>query len=331
MSRTTRTTVGIDVGFGDTKVATQRHTHIIPTIIGPAVDVAYKSDLNGMSYEGDMVLEVSGDRLFVGDLARRQSPHPRSPIGRERDLEYVKHMVYTALYAANVNGHVDLVTGLPVIWFSDADSLAAHLQGCHTYAVNRSPQDVDINVHVIPQPFGAIFNRMIDRNGRLTDQDNLARKTVAVVDVGAGTSDFAVSAELEYIEKLSGSIDVAMSAVYEQLQRVLLKDPYRMALDIRAVEKACRRGWLNIAGVKTDISTIIDASAKPVAKLVTDWMTTRWGNGRQFAKIIMTGGGAHILGEHIRNVYPQIRPVSQNSQTANVFGFWKLAMLQSRQ
>lgn len=321
---------GIDAGYGYTKALAEDRAVVFPSVAGPAIEISYRSDLNG-KHADDMTLEAQGQRTFVGDLARRQSPTPRSPLGRQRDLGFVLTLARAALYRLGLTtGEIHMTTGLPVEWYADHAALATVLRGRHVYSVNGAPCDTTITPHVVPQPFGALFREMIDADGVLADPDHLRTARVAVVDIGAGTTDYAVSDALEFIQAQSGSIPIAAAAIYQHLQRILAAEPYQLDLDLRAVEAATRAGgWVSVAGSRVNIASHVQEATAAVARPVLDWMTEKWGNGRQFDRILVAGGGAHLLAAAIRESYPHAVEVA-DAQMANVTGFYRLALLRSR-
>lgn len=321
--------IGVDVGYGNTKAAYNGQTALFPSITGPAVRIGYRSDLSRNGHD-DMVMEHAGERLFIGDLARRQSPSPRSPLGRERDMAFVQQLALAAIYAGGVRtGDVNLVTGLPVAWYEDHAALAAALQGEHTYTINDEPVQITIPApHVIPQPFGTLYGQMI-HDARVTDPHGYAHAIVAIVDIGDGTTDFVVSKGLEYIQPLSGSIDVAAAQIYEHVRRALQTE-HSATYTRREVEVLIHsRQTLRIAGQDVDLAPLITAALDAVASRITDWMGEHWGNARQFEHLLVTGGGANLLAADVRHAYPFATRVD-GPQMANVCGFEELAALRNR-
>jgi plasmid segregation protein ParM len=282
---------------------------------------------------GDMLMEIGGQKLFVGDLARRQSNAPRSPLGRERDLEFVKVMALAGLFSVGIhNANVNLVTGLPVAWYTDHDALEDALAGAHSYAVNGEPCEIDIqSVRTIPQPFGTLYREMI-QDGIATDPHGYAHATVAIVDIGDGTTDFVVSKALEYMQHdsgLSGSIDVAAAEIYRHVQQQL-REHHQAEYARREIEALLHtRSSVRIAGEEVSLTEFVAPALDFVAHQILDWMSEHWGNARQFEYLIITGGGANLLAKDIREAYP-FSTRTGSPQIANAAGMAELAALHAR-
>ena len=322
--------IGLDVGYGYTKAVSTHETAVILSMLGPAIDLTYHSDLSANGH--GITLELNdGQRLFVGERARMQSPNPRAPLARQRDAGFVRLMALAAMHEVGLAaGEVHLVTGLPVQWYVDHETLEQALVGRHTFAVNGAPRDIEVvSCKVVPQPFGTFYRAMIDARGVLTDPLHLKTGDVAVVDVGTLTSDFAWSEALAYRETRSGSIPVATAEILRGVQRILRDDPYRLDLELAEVERDVRQGYTVITGNRVRLADLTARAAAPVADKILDAARDLWGDARRLSALLVTGGGGALLFDRLHAVYPHARLVD-SPQTANAEGFHRLGLLQMR-
>jgi plasmid segregation protein ParM len=171
---------------------------------------------------------------------------------------------------------------------------------------------------VVPQPFGSLFNVILDPDGRIVNE-SLARGRVGVIDVGTFTTDYVLVDTLRYVERGSGSISTAMSRAYQLISRSLL-DTFGLDLRMHEVDRAVRCGHVSVFGEQRDIQWLVDPAVEAVAEEVLAQARTLWGDGRELESILISGGGAMILGEIICRHYPHAR-VLVDAPMANVRGF----------
>lgn len=318
------TIIGIDIGYGYTKAVSAGRSVTQPSLIGPAVTVKYHSDL--ISNGHGLRLDFPGQAWFLGELARLQSPFTISPRARERDPELLRVLLCGACYELGVlGGAVRIVTGLPVSWYADRAALVQAIAGRYAFAVNGQPVTLDLaDVLVIPQPFGALFRVLLNPAGVLVDEERLARERVAVLDIGTHTTDYAFADQLRYIEPKSGSTPVAMARVYELVRRAIAEE-HNLDLNLPEVEEAVRRGYVTLYGQRYPLGDLATSALDAVAQEILGEARTLWGDGRDLAAVLVTGGGGLTLLERIKAVYPHARLVP-NPQAANAEGFYRYAL-----
>src|SRR5208283_3076459 len=149
--------MGIDVGYGYTKIVTAHGSIIFPSRVGPAKELSF-SLKEGADAIGETV-EYAGERYFVGDKARHCDVTYTL-----RTRGWVVSKMYgaflTSAIARAINGRkaesdpdaVIVVTGLPVDYMRDKTKAEESVRktcdgiGLHVAGIN-----------VIPQPFGSFF------------------------------------------------------------------------------------------------------------------------------------------------------------------------------
>jgi plasmid segregation protein ParM len=320
------TVAALDIGYGHTKAVYGARHLTFPSLVGPAVRVKFRNDLVG---DGQgLTVTLNGQARFVGEYAARQSPFTISPRARDRDPELLQVLTLGACYRLGLSGRrLQLVTGLPVRWYTDREQLAETLIGTYHFTADGQPQHLEIvRVKVVPQPFGSLFRVLLSPQGVFLDEDRLANARVAVLDIGTHTTDYAYADQLRYVEPKSGSIPVAMARVYELLQRAL-EERYSAELDLPAVEEVARAGAITRFGERLDIGPLYKEGLTAVSGEILAQATTLWGAGQELAAVLLTGGGAIPFAEHVRQVFPHVRLVPQ-PQLSNALGFYRYGLRQ---
>jgi plasmid segregation protein ParM len=316
--------VGADGGYGYFKAVTADRRVIEPSAIAPARAIKYQSDLasNGRG----LTLEQDGETWFVGQLAQLQASEPISPRARNRSMRVIQILALSALYRLGIRQErVQMVTGLPVAWYDDREKIKAALVGTHHYAINGEPCTVMIeDVLVVPQPFGSFFRMLLTPQGVLLDESGLRRERVAVIDIGTYTSDYALADQIHYVEEGSGSIPHAMARVYDLLQdRVAQR--YGRELSFEEAEEAARTGYFTDRGERVYVGDLLSEVLDGVAERVVGEAQTLWGEGRDVAAVLVTGGGGAMMMNHVREVYPHAQLVP-SPQMANAAGFYRYGL-----
>ncbi len=318
------TVVGIDVGYGYTKAVTGGGHVKLPSLIGPAVQIKYHNDLisNGHGLE----IVVGDQRWFVGELARLQSPYTISPRARARDAVIVQTLLLAALAQLDLEGTVNVVTGLPVSWYHDREALIRLLQGPQEFTFNGAMRSIDVaQVLVVPQPFGSFFQMLLAGDGRLPEESiPLTRQRVAVIDVGTHTTDFALADALRYVEPKSGSIEVAMARVYELIQRAV-EERHGRPLSLQEAEEVVQQGTVAVRDREHEVSDLVQQAVEAVALEIVGEAQTLWGDGLDLQTVLLTGGGGQRFLEALRRVYPHA-VVMQEAQLANAAGFYRYGL-----
>jgi plasmid segregation protein ParM len=316
---------GVDIGYGFTKVAVAgRPPLVIPSIVGSNEELSYRSDV------GDRIrivpLSLNGHSYLVGEAARRFSRHRY----RIFDSTWAESPYYLLLFVSalmrieKIAGEpAAVVTGLPVSHYTqERVKQVQNLLG-KAHSVRTSSGEALVNVEktkVIPQPFGSFFDLILNDEGRLKDPDRI-REKVGIIDIGFQTTDLALATP-QFIESSSGSLDVGVRSVADQLSRDLSRK-YAITLDITEAEEALRHRSVKIFGESVDVSEMIDERTREVAELILSYAHSLWGRGERLNRLILTGGGANIFHSYFTG-YPNLH-VPEETALSNVRGYLKLA------
>jgi plasmid segregation protein ParM len=322
----------IDIGYGYTKgLSPGKAPFICPSIVTPARDIRYSG---GLSDAGGIAVSVNGSQYFVGDLAERQGRGGGQTMSADRvDSDELLALFYAAASSLVkvATEQVVVVTGLPVADYDDRNKarLKRALMGNHV-ADAGTPRVFDVvQVVVVPQAVGCLYGLVLDRDGRVTQNKDLQRGKVAVIDVGQFTTNYVTTDKLEYIDRLSTSQEIGVSRLLLDLQRDL-RDDYGLNLEkLSLVDKAVRAGYIEVRGKQVDISAEIEHRVAQLGDAVMAQATSLWANGADLTAVVLTGGGAHLLAERVKSAYSHTR-VTPESQFSNVQGYLRLALANQR-
>lgn len=143
---------------------------------------------------------------------------------------------------------------------------------------------------------------------------------VIIVDLGGRTSDIAYIADKKL--KTSSTVAVGTLNIYKDIADKLNAD-YSLDLDIPAAERILTRGWIEVDGVKADLSFIRDILIKNFNKINDDLILKF---PARTERIVLVGGGHRLFEKAFKNRYAN-SSVAANPIFANAIGFKKVGDL----
>ncbi|MFW6016892.1 MAG: hypothetical protein ACOCRK_10680, partial [bacterium] len=219
---------------------------------------------------------------------------------------------------------INVVTGLPVNEYSDdmKETLSQHIKGTHVFKLNGKPCLYNIkNCKVIPQPFGTIFDQLLDLDGEILKPD-YANINVGVIDIGFRTSDFAVANQLEYMDRMSSSSNIALSSAYKLIARELNSE-FGITKPLYQLDQVVRERKIIIKGEEIGLSPLIEKSFELTSQNIISEISLLW-NVWELEVILITGGGGIALYDYLSTQLDNTTPV-KSGQFSNVSGYLKMA------
>jgi plasmid segregation protein ParM len=316
---------GIDLGYNATKAVSGDRRASFPSAVGTPDRARFS--LNGAGRDALILTEPA--HVLVGEEAVQQSRF----LNRHEDRRWIESDDYLTLFLAAVTEmtkgsvELDLVTGLPVAFYEDKGRLADRLTGTHrVQREGRRAQSIRVgHVRVIPQPFGSLLAAVLDAGGQIADA-GLAKSNVGVIDVGGKTCNLLSVNRLSEIARETASVNVGgwnlVRAVRDWMSREYpglddLRD-HRLAEAIQARE--IRYYGEPVA----EFPQVVDDLAADLARQIIAEAGHLWNGGATLDAILVTGGGALLLGEHVRRHW-QHAQIAADPVYANALGYWKLA------
>lgn len=318
---------GIDLGYNAVKVTGDGGRRFaFPSAVGTPDRARFSLNGNGA---GAIVL-LQPEHVLVGEEAVAQSRF----LTRREDRRWIESPEWYALFLAALTelttatvADVALVTGLPVAFYADKEAVAERLLGEHRpQREGRRAQVLRVTqVRVIPQPFGSLLAEVLDDRGGIADA-TLAKSAVGIIDVGGKTCNLLSVNRLAEIGRETASVNVGGWDLVRGV-RAWLSQNYPGLDDLRdhALAEAIQARALRYYGEPVaDFSAVVEAQAAELAGQVIAEASHLWNGGATLDAVLVTGGGALLLGDAIRKHWKHTRVVADPIH-ANATGYWKLA------
>ncbi len=318
----------VDLGFGSVKAICGFRSVEYPSAVGDFRPVRFSMGIEGQELKNKLCVEYEGKSYFIGDIAYAQSS-PRVTMNSNRftSKEGIAIMLSALVVLADYQfEEVQLVTGLPVNDYADLkNTYRDALLGKHNIQLFEPDGTggryyaFDIQeVKVLPQPIGTIFDEVLDAQGRIVNK-SLAQGKLGVVDVGKYTVDFSVSDALQFIDKSSTSYsDIGLFDAFKELSLALKSEGYDIPPDSLEPYIRNNKSLNGLAELKEGIFE--KQSEKIMSRLLNTW-SDLW----SFDQIFLTGGGAVVLGEHLKeHIGTDIVTICEKPTMSNCSGYYKL-------
>lgn len=333
-------TMGLDIGYGVVKAVTADQVVMFPSVMGHAREIKFQQEDIARRHPGDQMTDDEGD-WFVGDLALAQLPPGEvlrlrgrtaneSTMGNAFRLRLAKvaiGKVMQGMWNRDIV-HIRIATGLPTDHMRDAAELKASLIGQHLIKTDTAELIANVSeVMVMPQPYGTIYANTLTESGEINRQHTYRR--TGVCDVGTYTVDLALDDEGEFVDAESGSVESGVYTAQERISAALERD-YREKMPFKIVEEVLRTGIFHANGQPVDYSEIVEEALAPLRSATLNLMSEKWQRGTTVDVIYLSGGGAELVINDVREAYPQTALV-QDAQLANARGYLNYARFIARQ
>ena len=301
--------VGVDVGYGFTKIVREDGQRLMFPSVAAAVAPTIIAQLHPLQ-DSDEVL-VDSIRYIVGEQA----------IGHAERFSNLHSLWWTlphyrALIAQAKKFIPDgacIVTGLPL------DKYMAQQAMNHVAQTMKSGLRAQ-HVTVIPQGVGAYFSEPTFEH---------PRNKVALVDIGTWTTEFVAMAGQDLISQASLGIRLGINDIFTtvatELQAKLNRpvDPHEVERAHRGEEELRTQGRPVAQEFITDRVTQL---AKESAGQVLAKMTDLWGpHAAAYEAVILCGGGAKLLAPHLKG-FREGMLVLSDGQFANARGYLNVGL-----
>jgi plasmid segregation protein ParM len=334
--------IGLDLGYGYVKGVNETgRTAVFPSLVGNAYERSMKGLFSGGSERklDNMHLVIMNDEkleCFVGELARRESRN----ISYAFDGDKINHPNTRALIAASSlvlfpedDRPVHLVTGLPLEQYvHKKDEMREMLKNYRILSCFKGDEKVKVvkfdKVTIFPQAAGAVYHAIWDDL-----QKYLVRGSyLGLIDIGFKTTDFIVflvDGRLVLREDLSGTVDIGISALYNEADKLFTRRT-GSKLDIPELMRLIDEGRIFFKGRQLDFTEELRAKKAETARVIKDRIKAVWGSKLDFFNtVFLAGGGAKSLQEFLADIYENTVTV-KDPQFANARGFLKVAELEEK-
>lgn len=315
--------LGLDVGYDRVKGWTKANQFSFPSVTGTPETSSFGFGDN----RSDSIVFTLPRAVSVGAQAVEQSAAVDARIDRGwLDGEKWLTLALAAFSeATRGNAALDLVCGLPVVYYADKAKVKDRLLGAHTFQrAGRNRQTVTVErVTVMPQGFGVLFAECLSDTGRKVNYD-LTEGRVGIIDVGGKTTNLLTANKLVQVDKQSGSLDTGGWSVVARVQ-AYLEDKYPdLGLSEYELVPHIAARSVNYRGVAVDLSSVINEAASALAVEIIGGARRLWNGAARLDAILIAGGGAHLVGPALLAEYSsQARVVGGDPVFANALGYWR--------
>ncbi len=327
--------LGIDIGFGFTKAADGQQALVFKSVLGEATDIQFRDEMIAVPDVDDkhLQVEVDGKAYFVGELAERQSNVRYFTLDQAQFIGKFAKVFALAAAAQLVKGFVpiNLVTGLPIGYYRQyKDELAKLLVGEHAVVLidgngKRVEKSISINkVRVVPQPFGSLFNVMLNDLGEMADK-RLVRDKIGIIDVGFRTSDYTISDKMRYSERGSRTTDSGIARAFNVIASKL-RENSGVNVELYRLYDAIDSGSIKIRGKVYELKSLTEQVFTQLATSIANEVDRLWVDDWDIDAMVITGGGGAVLAKYLKpllnGVIMETDP-EQDMRLFNVHGYRK--------
>lgn len=234
---------------------------------------------------------------------------------------------------------VDVQTGIPTEDYYNKDAYQAlhdAIMGDHLVYIDEKPVNIRVNsVIITPQPLGTVLNEIVDHKG-VKLENPLESANIGVVDIGGGTFLADALRNLHLDKTRKTQLPKGAFVLYLNIKNALsIQKLYPSEHEIEKILLAGGEDEKYIYspdGVqKFDITNIIMKQRKEfTSEIIGEIMNAYRGFGRM-QLIFITGGGANLLIRETVEKELGIVYFVENSQVANVRGFYKKGLALAKQ
>jgi len=312
----------MDIGYSAVKAISGDRRVTFPSVVGTPDRARFS--LNGST----AIVLTHPVNAMVGEEAIAQSRF----LNRREDRGWVESDEWYTLALAALTeltnatvAELTIVTGLPVAFYNDKAVVRDRLLGEHkVQREGRRAQTLKVtDCRVIPQPFGCLLSACLDNRGRIADS-NLATGAVGVVDVGGKTTNLLSVNRLSEIGRETASVNVGAWDVVRAVRRWLADNCPDLDLRDHQVVDAMIARQVRYYGESVDLTGVVETAIEPLAHQVLAEATQLWNGGAALDAVLVSGGGALLLGSHIKAHFRHAR-VAAVPVYANAVGFWRFA------
>lgn len=336
--------VGCDDGHDSIKLTARRLGDKSPTIklVMPSKVVrgARAVSLSGDNGAGG-VYTAAGETYTVADALSGNDVIDTRTIG------YPTHsinriLVQDALIRAGLGGQdVRLVTSLPVTdYYRNGtpnaeliDAKRANIISDDIKPMSSSNKPANIVDHRIAcEAVSAIYDMAIKDDG--SDDTDFFRlldtAPIGVIDIGGKTIDLAVVYLDNGVPQIdmgrTSSIDYGMLRLQELIKRELATAHGVDELSPRMLFRVLSEKKLMLSGEDRDVSKEVQSAIAKIMPDMNDRLRASWGRAQDLFKIVVVGGGAHLLAGEIKQGLYQHAEQPKEPEYANARGMLKLGM-----
>jgi plasmid segregation protein ParM len=312
--------LGVDIGFGFTKVTSGEKSLIFKSLVGEAADIQFHTNIGDGSFIKNLHVTIGGKSYFVGDYAEQQSNNKQFTLDNDQLIaEFAKILALTAMgIYSEKSDPINVVSGLPVGYLKqNRKRFTDILTGNHTVTYHNPDgtqiaRKITVNeIQMLPQPVGTVFNLLLNDRGEIASKE-LTKQKIGVVDIGFRTTDFAILDQMKYVDRGSCTIETGISTSFTEIAN-RLQEMSGVTIALYRMYKAAEIGSITIRGQNFNISGLRDQSYALLAGKIAEVINRLWAEDWDIDTIFLTGGGSKELVKYLQPLIPGNVLTSENN------------------
>ena len=329
--------IGIDLGHSSVKLSVKSPeksplvgaAEIFPTVVRNWVPIANEETARKASID---TVEVNGKKFFVGITAQRQG-QADSFSGQSRNwIETEQHdaLLVSAWDRANrilakndmpEPERIAIVLGLPASYYAEQRDTLRQRASALLQPLVKPNQELQI--YVESQSRAPLLCVVFDSNGVETGRAG-EDEAWGVVEIGQFTTDFTLHDRGQEVDSAATSARGAQM-VYDRIAASLKAKNY--VSDFETISSAIQSRKIKVFGKEVDVSDLITPALQEFTTYIEEEVATRVGEKAQrMDGIIVAGGGAYIVGQHLKAKYPNA-VIPTNPRFAVAEGYSRFGLL----
>lgn len=326
--------VGIDDGHSDVKVVlADGTTKKFPTRIAHG---AHAADFPGMETDITVFKVVDSDTTYTSHpfLHEEDCIDVRFDGYPESDMNLV--MVQNALINSGLaEQNVVVCTGLPVQNHYNSDGhINTEIVDAKIKNLGRPVKAGNLNganivkSYVATEAMASFIDAIMDMDGKKSNlYQKLTSDTVAVLDIGGKTTDFAVLHEGGRIvdKRRLGSFQIGILNLKDEIKNFIKSDLKLNSLGIKHIESALNNGKFKYGGSEYDVSSQVEILKEAFVKNILQALDRKLGDLGDVEYILCVGGGSALLKDNLISKYNGQAVVVDSPEFSNARGMFKIA------
>lgn len=326
-----KTLDGIDVGYRGVKaLATNgREAHFASEV---GIERKKTFSLEEAKRDAMIITTREGAVWYAGRTALKNS---EQSAGR-RDADWIFTESYQVLlHAALSELHLgttttSVVTGLPLESYASLVERGARdvFVGDHTFKRNgKRWQTVTVeDVFIVTQPYGSLLDLAMTETGRFLDNP-FATGLVGICDIGGVTLNALAVEALDEQGRWTRGGDLGLLEAIDDIAGAIKADYRKFKPKTREVAEWLALGQFPYGDKQIDIEPYAKPHLEPLVETILNYTSEVWSEPGRFNAVLLTGGGAAILGLMLKarmGDYANVT-IAANPVFANCRGYLKLA------
>ncbi|HEY3366471.1 MAG TPA: ParM/StbA family protein [Symbiobacteriaceae bacterium] len=313
--------IGIDLGYGQVKVAGPGYRASFPALVAEKVVWSESAGL----------VEWDNHHFLVGEAALSEQHHRYAVRMDKADTleELAKYQVALALASRHYDSSVfGIATGLPPMYWKSLplrQQLVDKLSGSFRFKFEGRSYDITVaGVTVDPQAGAAFYDFLLTEDAEPADRELLGLRTITV-DVGHRTTDLAFMAGRKAAmgSRSILTAELGMWAVYEETARLLFAE-HRLNLTPSDIDSYLRKGGsLKLSGSELLLGPYLAKAVEPVAHTLAAAVARQTADLRLWDAVLLVGGGAPLFREVLTQQLGIPVRLARDPAYANAAGFFK--------